>query len=200
MVAGRRKKFSEVVSVDGGTNEVKINFLNAVKHSYIKVIFDNGDSYFMDEDRTIFDKGRHQKIANCVVTLQRLKIEKNARDLLSKLKLFTKIVIGKVSTGPAFSMIDVAIDSAKANKENPVLLCSDGTISNGDLELDLKKCLRDGILELGIQRTNYANSSEVYACHEKSIFEKSNKSALRFEIDPSIDRNALFAVMRLLAS
>ena len=53
VVAGRRKKFSEVVSVDGGTNEVKINFLNAVKHSYIKVIFDNGDSYFMDEDRML---------------------------------------------------------------------------------------------------------------------------------------------------
>lgn len=189
-----------MISVDGGTTELKVNFLNAVKHSFIKVTFSNGDSYFMDEDRTIFGKERHEKISNCVSAIKRFKIEDNVNDLQSKLNSITQLVIGKVSSQPSFSLIDVALEAVKHKQEKTVSLNSNGTISDGDLTLDLRKCFREGILELGIQRANYSNSREVYACHEKSFFEKSNKSALRFTVEPSLDQNALFAVMRQLAS
>lgn len=199
IVAGRRKSFRDVVSVDGGTTELKVNFLNTVKHSFIKVTFSNGDSYFMDEDRTIFGKERHEKISNCVSAIQRMKIEDNVNDLQLKLNSTVQLVIGKVSSQPSFSMIDIAVEAVKRKQEKNVSLCSNGTISDGDLTLDLKKCLREGILELGIQRTNYSNSREVYACHEKSFFEKSNKSALRFTIDQAFDHNALYAVIHQMA-
>jgi len=199
-VAGRRKEFKEVMAVSGGSTSLTINLMPAIKHTIISVVFSNGDSYYMDEDRAVLGWRRHKKIAECISVMRRLTFEPRMQRLVGELSSEGKIQIGTEAIDPAYTIVGAAIDLVAKKQSAPVSLSEDGSITNGVLTLDLKKCRKDGILELGVQRANVFASGQVYACHDRSLMEKSRNKALKFDIGGKHDDDVVLALLNWLAN
>ena len=198
-VAGRRKTFDEVQQVGGGSTEVSVNLLPAVKHTSISISFAGGDSYYMDEDRTIFGRDRHRRIAECVRVLRQLTFEARLQMLVAALAQKETWLIGRESI-ETYTLIGALGDAVRRRQPSSVYLHKAGTITNGVLTLDLKRCRSEGVLEFGVTRQNKNVPGQVYACNERSWFEKSNNSALKFDVVGEHDQDVVLAVLDWLAT
>lgn len=197
-VAGRNKSFEDVASVDGGSTTLSLNLAPASKHSWISVKFTNGDSYYMDEDRTVFGREHHRKICECVAALRKVTFFARYNRLCNHLSGYGKARVG-TEVNDAYTIVGVIAEAVSRSRPSDINLTIDGSITNGVLVLDLKLCRSHGILELGIERANKRAPGEVYACHERSILEKSKRSALKFFAGGDYDTDVVLALLDWLA-
>lgn len=193
-VAGRIKKFEEVKRVDGGSSMLSVNLLPATKKTWISIAFTNGDSYYLDEERTIFGRDRHKKIAQCTSVLQRITFDSRLTALVVEMMKAGAIKIG-MESNETYTLIGALADAMSKPHPMAIFLNKEGQITNGTLSLDLKKCRAEGVLELGIERINKYASAQVYACYQRSILEKSRNKALKFDLGSVYENDVVLALL-----
>jgi len=199
LVDGRRREFSEIVYVDGGLTKISINLLPAVKHTSLEVRFKDGKKFKMDEQRSIFGRKRHKRIAQAVNLIKKLSF-KVCFDALCHDVRAQAVQIGVESDAPMETGIFLVAKAFSPQKFLPVYLLRSGSITNGSLTFDLKQCRLEGKLELGIYRSNLSQPDSVYACDQKSFMEKSHRKALRFNVEGKYRSDAVMALLNWMAT
>lgn len=193
-VASRRKTFDEVRRVGGGSNTFSINLVPATKNTWISIAFTNGDSYYMDEDRTLFGRDRHKKIAQCVSVLRQITFKSRLAALATATNETGAIQIGTESN-ETYILVGALVDVMSKPRLSPIFLSKAGQITNGVLSLDLKRCRAEGVLELGIERINKHAPGQIYACYHRSLLEKSRNKALKFYLGGEYDTDVVLALL-----
>jgi hypothetical protein len=172
VVAGRRKYFEEITYVDGGTSEFSINVVARSRRSSISIGFSNGDSYFIDEERAYFGGKRHEAISRAVAILKQSTYQPRLKRFLHELAAAGELEIGEETRSPfpdlLFGGMKALANLATGRPSlGPVYLSTQGVLRSPVTTLLIPKCKEEGVLELGVSRQNYANSSEVYAMETK---------------------------------
>jgi hypothetical protein len=176
VVAGRRKNYADVISVSGGGSTFTLNAMPVTKQSSITIKFIDGSSYYQDEDRTVFGSSRHKIIRSAVASLRKATFSHRYVHAASRLEKIGQMEIG-------FQLLGGLI----VPKIHPVMLTKEGVILGKDISLELRRCRREGVLELGIERANTTDPSAVYASYAKSLMELGRRQALKFNVVEDTD-------------
>lgn len=199
VVDGQRKELANIAYVDGGSSIVRINLLPAVKHTSLIVQFTEGGSFCKDEQRTLFGGKRHKALAQAVHLLKKLTF-RSSLDALCRDVQANPVQIGIESDAPFDTVVGLAAKALSSRRPAPIYLRCDGSITNGTLTFDLKQCRSEGVLELGIYRTNLSEPDSVYACEKKSLMERSHRQALRFGVQGKHRSDVVMALLNWMAT
>lgn len=199
VVAGKRRELTDIATVDGGAFNLRMNMMPAVKHTHLKVGFRDGHSFKKDEQRSLFGGDRHKAIATAVTLLRNLTFRPFFDQLCWDVRA-SPAQIGVENDAPIHSAVSLVMKAMAARKPAPIYLHRAGTITNGILTLDLKECRREGILELGIYRTNLSEPESIYASNTKSMIEKSHRHALRFGVQGKHRPDVVMALLNWMAT
>lgn len=197
-VGGVNKSFDEISHINGGSNTISVNLVAAIKKTWISIDFSNGESYCLEEERGVLGQDRHEKIAQCLSILRQITFKSRLAGLVSTTTKLGAIQIG-IETNEVYTLIGAIANAISKPQSSPVYLLKNGNITNGELTLNLKRCRTDGILELGIERTNKYAPEQVYACHQRSLFEKSRNMALKFDLGAEYEADVVLALLNWLA-
>lgn len=197
-IGNRDYRFAEVVAVEGGAFENRINLIPYIKSSTIEITFLDGTHVKKNEEGLFFKGRRHKAIRHLLSLIRKLTFQPCLEELCDDLRAGA-VKIGMESDTPIKSVVSVALDSTRSRRMMAVYLDSEGSISNGSLSLKLSHCRSEGKLELGIHRHQLRQPYSVYASDKKTFMERSPAAALRFDIEGRYRSDVVMALVRWMA-
>jgi hypothetical protein len=197
-IGNKDYRFADVVAVEGGAFESRMNLIPYIKSSTIDLTFCDGTHFKKREDGLFFKGRRHTAIRHLLSLIRKLTFQPALEQLCADL-LAGAVKIGMERDMPIKSMISIAVDAIRPRRPAAIYLHREGSLSNGSLSLNLSHCRREGMLELGIYRHRLRQPYSVYASDKKTLLERSRNVALRFDIEGRHRSDVVMALLRWMA-
>ncbi|MCX5581602.1 hypothetical protein [Kaistia terrae] len=197
-IGNRDYRFTDVVAVEGGAFESRMNLIPYIKSSTMEIMFLDGTHVRKNEEGLFFKGRRHKAIRHLLSLIRKLTFQPCLEELCADLRAGA-VKIGMESDTPIKSVVSVALDSMRSRRMTAIYLDREGAISNGSFSLKLSHCRLKGQLELGIHRHQLRQPYSVYASDKKTLMERSPNVALRFDIEGRYRSDVVMALLRWMA-
>jgi hypothetical protein len=136
VIGGEKRKTDTIKSIGYGEDSFSINFVPITKGTIVNIVFTDGKSFHISEDRVYTSFGAHGKLNKLYSQLSHASFKTRLNLLANKLRK-----VGEL------------------NLDHGVTLMRDGTLTNGSISVNLKKAGAHGDIAIGYEWQSLGLSS-----------------------------------------